>query len=181
MVMCGWCSPVSIFHVIWFIRVWNVLEEFEGKYDYWFTISLISCSESFTFYQISRFWFIIKDWILCNHVLITLRLGNNMLSWKESCDITCNTICSFWFLFISHIDVESPGFRFDQQEICDQFIREVAGFNEDTLAFILFLLNFSKFDAKISLRLVTQHCCGFKNDIPLSHSEVSSGNKACET
>lgn len=102
---------------------------------------------------------------MCNHVLITLRLGNNMLSWKESCDITCNTICSFWFLFISHIDVESPGFRFDQQEICDQFIREVAGFNEDTLAFILFLLNFSKFDAKISLRLVTQHCCGFKNEL----------------
>ena len=57
-------------------------------------------------------------------------------------------------MFITHIDVELPGFRFDQQEICDQFICEVAGFNEDTLAFILFLLNFSKFDAKNSLLLL---------------------------
>ena len=93
------------------------------------------------------------------------RLVNGMWSREESCDITCNTTCSFWYVFIRHIDVE---FRFDQQEICDQFICEVAGFNEDTLAFILFMLNFSKFGAKISLRLVTQHCCGLKNDILLS-------------
>ena len=96
------------------------------------------------------------------------RLVNGILSREESCDITCNTTCSFWYVFIRHIDVESLGFRFDQQEICDQFICEVAGFNEDTLAFILFMLNFSKFGAKISLRLVTQHCCGLKNDILLS-------------
>ena len=76
-------------------------------------------------------------------------------------------------MFITHIDVELPGFRFDQQEICNQFICEIAGFNEDTLAFILFLLNFSKFDAKISLRLVTQHCCGLKNDILLSRLKLT--------
>ena len=81
---------------------------------------------------------------------------------------------------LSNITVESLGFKLDQQEICDQFICEVAGFNEDTLAFVLFLLNFSKFDAKISLRLVTQHCGGLKNDISLSHSEVNSGNKSYE-
>ena len=65
-------------------------------------------------------------------------------------------------MFITHIDVELPGFRFDQQEICDQFICEIAGFNEDTLAFILFSLISISFMPKIPCDLSRNIVAGLK-------------------
>ena len=58
---------------------------------------------------------------------------------------------------LSNIDVESLGFRFDQQEICDQFICEVAGFNEDTLALFCFCL--------ISVSLTPKFPCDLSRNI----------------
>ena len=100
---------------------------------------------------------------LCSFTLLTVRcqkLVKRISSWKVSRHITRNTTCSFWFVFIGHIEVESPRFRSGQQRNSWSTHCEVVRFSKATSRpfFFSLLFYFNMFYGIICLWLVT-HCC----------------------